>query len=65
VTGLDLKIEQYRRGEKFVAGVARAGGRDAVKLIWDGPSSIPSDAEMADPRLWLRRVAPHLVTATA
>jgi len=65
VTGLDLKIEQYRRGEKFVAGVARAGGREAVKLIWAGPSSIPSDAEMADPEAWLRRVAPHLVAAPA
>ena len=65
LTGLDLKIEQYRRGERFVAGVASAGGREAVKLLWAGPSSIPSDAEMADPQLWLRRIAPHLVSAPA
>jgi putative hydrolase len=65
LTGLDLKIEQYRRGERFVAGVAAAGGREAVKLIWSGPDALPTETEMADPEEWLRRVAPHSVAATA
>ena len=30
LTGMDLKLEQYRRGERFVAGVAATGGRRAV-----------------------------------
>ncbi|MEO6349030.1 MAG: zinc-dependent metalloprotease [Candidatus Limnocylindrales bacterium] len=65
LTGLDLKLEQYKRGEKFVAGVAAAGGRDAVKLIWAGPESLPTEAEFADPQGWLARVAPHRIEATA
>ena len=65
LTGLDLKLEQYKRGEKFVAGVAAAGGREAVKLIWSGPEALPSEEEFADPQLWLRRVSPQSFSATA
>ena len=65
LTGLDLKLEQYKRGEKFVAGVAAGGGRDAVKLIWAGPQNLPSEAELADPLAWLRRVQPLAMAAPA
>jgi coenzyme F420 biosynthesis associated uncharacterized protein len=65
LTGLDLKLEQYKRGEKFVAGVAAAGGRDAVRLLWTGPEALPSEAELADPQIWLRRVAPQFTAVTA
>ena len=65
LTGLDLKLEQYRKGEQFVAGVAAAGGRDAVKLIWAGPESLPTEAEFLDPRAWLGRVAPQRLAAPA
>ena len=65
LTGLDLKLEQYRKGEQFVAGVAAAGGRDAVKLIWAGPDSLPTEAEFHDPQAWLRRVAPQRLAALA
>lgn len=58
LTGLDLKMEQYRRGERFVAGVHAAGGDEAVGHLWDGPSSLPTDAEMDDPAAWVRRVVP-------
>jgi uncharacterized protein (DUF2342 family) len=58
ITGLDMKLEQYRRGERFVAGVARAGGPEAVAHLWDGPEALPTEAEFADPTRWVRRVAP-------
>jgi coenzyme F420 biosynthesis associated uncharacterized protein len=58
LTGLDLKMEKYRRGERFVAGVHAAGGDAAIGHIWDGPASLPTDAEMADPAAWVRRVVP-------
>jgi coenzyme F420 biosynthesis associated uncharacterized protein len=58
LTGLDLKLEQYRRGERFVSGVAAAGGRAAVDALWSGPEALPSDEEMNDPAAWVRRVVP-------
>jgi putative hydrolase len=58
LTGLDLKLEQYRRGERFVSGVAAAGGRAAVDALWSGPWALPSDEELNDPAAWVRRVVP-------
>ncbi len=58
LTGLDLKLEQYRRGERFVAGVAAGGGGVALDRLWSGPEALPSEAELADPAAWLRRVVP-------
>jgi coenzyme F420 biosynthesis associated uncharacterized protein len=63
LTGLDLKLDQYRRGERFVAGVARFGGDRAVAHLWDGPHALPTEAEMDDPAAWVRRVAPAVPTA--
>ncbi len=54
--GMDLKLAQYRRGERFVAGVAEAGGPAAVAHLWDGPASLPTEAELADPGAWVLRV---------
>lgn len=62
LTGLDLKLDQYRRGERFVAGVAKVGGDRAVAHLWDGPHALPTDAEMNDPAAWVRRVVPPLPT---
>jgi coenzyme F420 biosynthesis associated uncharacterized protein len=57
LTGMDLKLEQYRRGERFVAGVHAAGGSAAVAHLWDGPEALPTEIEMEDPAAWVRRVA--------
>ena len=65
LTGMDLKIEQYRRGERFVAGVAAVGGPTAVARLWDGPTSLPSELEMADPAAWVRRVVGPDAAGTA
>jgi len=56
LTGLDLKLEQYRRGERFVAGVYERGGERALQQLWSGPGTLPSEAELADPAAWVRRV---------
>jgi len=65
ITGLDLKLEQYRRGERFVAGVAAAGGQEAIDALWRGPSSLPSDTELANPSAWVRRVVPGALAYSA
>lgn len=65
ITGLDLKLEQYRRGERFVSGVAAEGGQAAIDALWRGPASLPSEAELADPAAWVRRVVPGALAQPA
>ena len=54
--GMDMKMEQYRKGEKFVAAIARAGGKAALNQLWEGPESLPRDGEIEAPERWLARV---------
>jgi coenzyme F420 biosynthesis associated uncharacterized protein len=56
ITGMDLKLEQYRTGEAFVRAIADARGRDALRHLWDGPESLPRDGEIAVPERWMARV---------
>jgi coenzyme F420 biosynthesis associated uncharacterized protein len=56
LTGMDLKMEQYKKGERFVRAVAAAGGAQALNRLWDGPSSLPLPGEIDDPERWLARV---------
>jgi coenzyme F420 biosynthesis associated uncharacterized protein len=56
LTGMDLKLEQYARGERFVAGIAATGGRAALLRLWEGPETLPRDGEIDAPDRWLRRV---------
>ena len=56
ITGLDLKMEQYARGERFVAAVERAAGPAGLRRLWDGPGSLPRDGELERPERWVRRV---------
>ncbi len=55
--GLEMKMNQYKLGEKFVKGVERAAGWDAVNLAFRGAGSLPTLAEISDPERWLERVA--------
>jgi coenzyme F420 biosynthesis associated uncharacterized protein len=56
ITGMDLKMEQYRKGELFVAGIERLGGAAALRRLWDGPETLPTPAEIDDPAAWVRRL---------
>jgi coenzyme F420 biosynthesis associated uncharacterized protein len=56
ITGLDLKMEQYARGERFVAAVDRAAGPAGLRRLWDGPETLPRDGELERPERWMRRV---------
>ena len=59
LTGMDLKMEQYRKGEEFVAAIARGAGPAALHALWTGPESLPSPEEIDLPSLWLARVLPE------
>ena len=56
LTGMDLKLEQYRRGERFVARRVPRRRLAAIDHLWDGPGTLPSEQELDDPAAWVRRV---------
>lgn len=56
LTGLDVKMEQYRLGQQFIDTIADQRGHDVARRIWDGPESLPTMAEIYDPNAWLARV---------
>jgi putative hydrolase len=55
LTGMDVKMEQYRKGEAFVAAIARAGGPAALQRLWSGPEALPRAGEIEQPDAWIRR----------
>ena len=59
VTGLDLKMEQYRKGEAFVAEIERLGGPAALRLLWEGPETLPRPDEIERPAAWVARMSLH------
>ena len=54
--GMDLKLDQYKKGERFVRAVAEQGGPAALRHLWDGPETLPRDGEIDAPETWLARV---------
>ena len=56
LTGLDLKMEQYKKGERFVRAVADARGKAALVRLWDGPDTLPREGEIESPDRWIARV---------
>ena len=62
LTGMDIKLEQYRKGEHFVRTIAEAAGASALRRLWDGPESLPRHGEIDDPSVWLARVMPEIAS---
>ena len=56
LTGMDLKLEQYKKGETFVRAIASARGPEALTRLWDGPETLPRDGEIEGPERWIARV---------
>ena len=56
LSGLDLKLQQYRRGEAFAKAVFDAHGMDVLNQVWKGPEQMPRLEELGDPQRWCRRV---------
>jgi coenzyme F420 biosynthesis associated uncharacterized protein len=56
LTGMDLKLEQYKKGEVFVRAIAEARGPQALVRLWDGPESLPRVGEIDEPSRWIARV---------
>jgi coenzyme F420 biosynthesis associated uncharacterized protein len=56
LTGLDLKLQQYKRGEAFARAVYEAYGMQVLNRAWSGPDAMPRIEELGDHERWYRRV---------
>ncbi|HEV2129443.1 MAG TPA: zinc-dependent metalloprotease [Thermomicrobiales bacterium] len=56
LTGLNVKMEQYRQGEAFVNAIVERHGPEAIERLWAGPESIPSMSEVRNPDEWSARI---------
>lgn len=56
ITGLSLKMEQYRLGERFVDYVVRERSIGFVNRAWQTPETLPTEAEIRDPARWIGRM---------
>jgi coenzyme F420 biosynthesis associated uncharacterized protein len=56
LTGLDLKLQQYTRGEAFCRAIYDAHGMKAVNQVWNSEAHMPHLEELAQPEAWYRRV---------
>jgi coenzyme F420 biosynthesis associated uncharacterized protein len=57
VTGLDLKLQQYERGEKFARAIYDKHGMKTLNLAWQSADHLPRLDELDDPEEWYRRIA--------
>jgi coenzyme F420 biosynthesis associated uncharacterized protein len=57
--GLDAKMRQYRDGAAFCKAVIAAVGMDGLNRVWTSPETLPTKAEIADPKIWLDRMDSH------
>ncbi len=56
LSGLELKLEQYRLGESFAESVARERGITFLQHVWERPENLPTLDELAHPQTWVARM---------
>jgi putative hydrolase len=56
ITGLDLKMEQYAAGERFVDAVLADRGSQFLQRVWEGPQTLPTLDEIRDPESLFARI---------
>jgi len=56
LTGLQMKMDQYRLGAAFVDHVERERGIEFMNQVWNGPENLPSQEEINNPDRWVRRM---------
>ena len=56
LTGLNVKMEQYRAGERFIDEIVRLRGHNAASRVWESAEFLPTMAEIRTPELWLDRI---------
>jgi coenzyme F420 biosynthesis associated uncharacterized protein len=56
ILGIDLKMKQYAEGARFVRSVVSDVGIEGFNRVWTSPETLPTRAEIANPRSWVNRV---------
>jgi coenzyme F420 biosynthesis associated uncharacterized protein len=56
LTGLDVKMEQYRAGEQFIDEIVRLRGHDTARRVWERAELLPTMEEIRNPETWLQRI---------
>lgn len=56
LTGLDLKLEQYRMGEQFINAIVADRGHEYARRVWEGPETLPTLDELRNHALWVARI---------
>ena len=56
LTGLDLKLQQYTRGEAFCRAIFDEHGMEVLNTVWTSETHMPRLDELAHPEAWYRRV---------
>jgi coenzyme F420 biosynthesis associated uncharacterized protein len=56
LTGLQMKLDQYRLGNAFVSYIEEHRGIAFMNRVWDGPDFLPSEEEIREPERWVRRM---------
>lgn len=56
LTGLDMKLEQYRMGEAFIDRVVALRGHDMARRVWESAATMPSLDEVRAPERWIARM---------
>lgn len=61
--GLDLKPADFRLGQAFCDAVIAARGQEGLDRVWRDPGNLPTEPELAEPSLWLVRMAAREIEA--
>jgi coenzyme F420 biosynthesis associated uncharacterized protein len=56
LTGLQMKLDQYRLGAAFVNRITDERGIAFMNRVWAGPENLPSESEILDPAGWMARM---------
>jgi coenzyme F420 biosynthesis associated uncharacterized protein len=56
LTGLDLKLQQYTRGEAFCKAIYDRHGMKVLNLVWSSEANMARLDELAHPDAWYQRV---------
>lgn len=56
LTGLNIKMEQYRMGETFIDEVVKQKGIVFANQMWERPEYVPTLEELKNPAIWIKRL---------